>query len=506
MSAPADSLKHHISFAFVKDDEGAIDVPKTFRAFYTDLLNSSDVGSDAQLCILRMAVQLVTLHAAHRAAHAALGAGGGIYTAPTQADFLQWRDGHVGPPAVLPDDLLASAYADLLSAINNLYGRQKITLANTADMRARRVAARRKFLEICNAQLQHALLNCIKDQPKLKHIKDIPSVVNNLNNFGVISTVDSEMVGALSFIDAFIKTFCIVRCEVEAVAGAASKLFMEPDPFKSLATHISSIKPGIDLLREQNHLTIDDLINWIDVMTRVNYLRVAASSDLPPNVLDVYQKSFDTLTKEMASNPATYTKERFAIIESELRTMLDNRKIDPDNIELPSTLPIGHIVAGNIPSATTFRKQAAFGAPREETVREELIRLRALKDEAELASLRSFARDKGHRIRGRGRGRGGMAQLGPPRSPVPTPHTGAPCFTCGEPGCRPGICNSMHPNARHHQDQIQSKVQTQGDLNTSGHSLSIPPRLRQLGQRIAHIDQDHELSLRLGNSCDWEDE
>jgi len=57
-----------------------------------------------------------------------------------------------------------------------------------------------------------------------------------------------------------------------------------------------------------------------DVMTRVNYLRVDASSDLPPNVLDVYQQSFDTLTKEMVSNPVTYTKERFTIIESELRT------------------------------------------------------------------------------------------------------------------------------------------------------------------------------------------
>ena len=40
---------------------------------------------------------------------------------------------------------------------------------------------------------QSYLLNCIKDQPKLKHIKDIPSVVNNLNNFGVISTADSEI-------------------------------------------------------------------------------------------------------------------------------------------------------------------------------------------------------------------------------------------------------------------------------------------------------------------------
>jgi len=135
-----------------------------------------------------------------------------------------------------------------------------------------------------------------------------------------------------------------------------------------------------------------------------------------------------------------------------------------------------------------------------------LIRLRALKDKVELARLRSFARDKGHRIRGRGRGRGGMAQLVPPRSPAPAPYAGAPCFTCGEPGCRPGICNSMHPNARYHHDQVQSKVQPQGDLNTSGHSLAIPQRLPQLGQRLAHIDQDHELSLRLGNSCDWEDE
>jgi hypothetical protein len=43
--------------------------------------------------------------------------------------------------------------------------------------------------------------------------------------------------------------------------------------------------------------------------------------------------------------------------------MLDNHKIDPDNIELPFTLPAGHIVAGNITAATTFRKQVAFGAP-----------------------------------------------------------------------------------------------------------------------------------------------
>jgi hypothetical protein len=179
-----------------------------------------------------------------------LGAGGGIYTAPTQADFLQWHDGHGGPPAVLPDELLASAYADLLSAVNNLYAQQNITLANTADMRARRVAARRKLPEICNAQLQHALLNCIKDQPKLMHIKDTSSVINNLNNFGVISMADSEMVGALSFFDAFITTFCIVRCEVEAVAGAVSQLFMPPGPFQSLTTHISSIKPGIDDVKD----------------------------------------------------------------------------------------------------------------------------------------------------------------------------------------------------------------------------------------------------------------
>jgi len=136
------------------------------------------------------------------------------------------------------------------------------------------------------------------------------------------------------------------QCEVEAVEGAASKLFMPPDPFHSHTTHISSIKPGIDLLHEQTHLTIDSLINWINVMARVNYLRVTVYVDLPPNILDVYQKSFDTLTKDMASTPATYTKERFTIITSELHTMLDNRKINPDNFELPSNLPACHLPVG----------------------------------------------------------------------------------------------------------------------------------------------------------------
>jgi len=151
--------------------------------------------------------------------------------------------------------------------------------------------------------------------------------------------------------------------------------------------------------------------------------------------------------------------------------MLDNHKIDPDNIELPSTLLAGHIVAGNITAATTFRKQVAFGAPREETAREELIRLRALKDKAQLARLRSFARGKEHCIRGLDV----VVVVWPNWAfAASDPYAGAPCFTCGEPGCHPGICNSMHPNTSHHHDQIQSKVQPQADLNTSGHSLAIP--------------------------------
>jgi len=143
-------------------------------------------------------------------------------------------------------------------------------------------------------------------------------------------------------------------------------------PLPEPGTHIFTIKPDIDLLHKlgQNHLTIDDLIKWVDVMARVNYLWVATFADLTSNVLVVYQKSFDALIKEMTVNPVTYTKERFAIIKC---TMLDNRKIDPDNIEFPSTLQGGHLSAGDIDDGTTFYKQIIFQwqvfFPREETAR-----------------------------------------------------------------------------------------------------------------------------------------
>jgi len=89
----------------------------------------------------------------------------------------------------------------------------------------------------------------------------------------------------------------------------------------------------MNLLCQRNRYTMDSLFDWIEAMRQINYdLRVAASADLP-----LYISGFRCLSKVFHFNKesvmaATYTKERFAIIESELHTMLSNRKIDPDNI------------------------------------------------------------------------------------------------------------------------------------------------------------------------------
>jgi len=93
--------------------------------------------------------------------------------------------------------------------------------------------------------------------------------------------------------------------------------------------------------------------------------------------------------------------------------MLNNYKIDHDNIELPSTLLAS---AGDTTSTTVFGKQTAFGAPREESSKEESSCLRALTMQAELARLRSFVQGGGRGGRGGRRGgssRGDVAQLGP---------------------------------------------------------------------------------------------
>jgi hypothetical protein len=100
----------------------------------------------------------------------------------------------------------------------------------------------------------------IEKEVKLKHLSDIPEVVENEQKLGVMSVAESNFVMKLSSVALFLQMSTIIRSEVKAVAGAARKLFMTPDIFRSLASHITAIQPGFDLLRSYHIASIDDLI------------------------------------------------------------------------------------------------------------------------------------------------------------------------------------------------------------------------------------------------------
>jgi len=198
--------------------------------------------------------------------------------------------------------VLNEAYTDYLGGHDLLCTWYKITPAAAKAVQKRTAT---KHIRV-NTALQKALLVAIEKEVKLKHLSEIPEVVENEQKFGVISVAESHFVMKLSSIALFLQMSTIVRSEVKAVAGAARKLFMTPDIFRSLASDITAIQPGFDLLRSYHFATVDDLIAWLAVMSRINYLQEAATSTkLPAQLSAVYLDVtvFDKLSADMSNNP-----------------------------------------------------------------------------------------------------------------------------------------------------------------------------------------------------------
>ena len=188
----------------------------------------------------------------------------------------------------------------------------------------------------------------------------------------------------------------IVRSDVTSVAMAASKLFIKPNSFKDLATHVANMRPAIDLLNCLNFVTVPSPISWIESMARIVFLEAGAScTGIPESARDVYQKLLDEVTVDMTADPTTYTLERFNVFEDRMRTMFVNRKIDPNNLSL-SDVSISAPI-----SAQLFR-----GAKLPPSEKEELAMLRSLmrKENADLKAERptSRAASRGAMLSGRG--------------------------------------------------------------------------------------------------------
>jgi len=268
-----------------------------------------------------MAVALKDLCVSHRSDHTALGAGA-PYIPPTDAEMLTWRSGRVaaaGVAAVLPDEVLNEAYTDYLGGHDLLCTRYKIAAA------AAKAVQKRTATKHINTALQKALLVAIEKEVKLKHFSDIPDVVENEQKFSVISVAESNFVMKLSLIALFLQMSTIIRSEVKAVAGATRTLFMTPYIFFwSLVSHITAIQPGFDLLRSYHFASVDDLLAWLAVMSRINFPQEAATSTkLPAQLSAVYLDVFDKLSADMFNNPAPFTLERLTPIVKLARKMAE---------------------------------------------------------------------------------------------------------------------------------------------------------------------------------------
>jgi len=204
-----------------------------------------------------------------------------------------------------------------------------------------------------------AFLKAIKLEDKLKHLVELEDFVAHEGKYGVISAAESEFVLKLSCVSLFREIPIIIRSEVKAVAGAARRLFR--------ASHVVKPQAGFDLIRSLQFSTVVELIDWVDAMSRVNYMMtVARSKELPEAYRTVYEEVFDLLATEMLVNPAPITLPRL------LREKLKNRDLDPDNVVIPPPILLP-------PSTLTsvFRKQRLDEDP---------VELRRLEAETDVTS------------------------------------------------------------------------------------------------------------------------
>jgi len=126
----------------------------------------------------------------------------------------------------------------LRSFFNQLCTRRRITAA------AAKTTHKRTATTSVNSTIQMALLKAIKLEDKLKHLVELEEVVANEGKYGVISAAESDFVLKLSCAALLREISIIIRSEVKAVAGAARRPFMVPDPLKSLASHVVAPNQG----------------------------------------------------------------------------------------------------------------------------------------------------------------------------------------------------------------------------------------------------------------------
>jgi len=112
---------------------------------------------------------------------------------------------------------------------------------------------------------------------------------------------------------------------------------MVPHSMRSFASHVVATQPDFNLIQSLQFSTVVELMDWVDVMSRVNYLMTVARSKELPEAYRIVEEVFDLQTRmiEMFVNPTSITLPHLLSKVEILREKLKNPNLDPDNVVMP---------------------------------------------------------------------------------------------------------------------------------------------------------------------------
>jgi hypothetical protein len=362
--------------------------------------------------LVRIALKLLMLLRAHRAAHA----GPGAYVPPDGAAHDHWMTNE--------QDLL-DAVAEIDAELNTHYVKDKID--GGVGNAPKRAHKRRMLLQKVSSIMRDGLLQAIRGKTLLSHLENKEYVTEEIENLNIITTAQATRLVSLTCVRLIIDIFSVMAKRGGSGKSTFQDLCALPDPSKDSWTAFER-----RLLEAKSHLLAlrpADAEAVTNLMIAMQLHAFIKQGTLLPDekYREAYRLVLDGMEQELDApgqlGPLSLAKMKE--VGAQLQVTLQSRslsevppKIAAANKQISLEARVRRLEAGGggkppdkpPPDKTT---SSAFGFPR-----------------------------GGGRGKGRGRGKSGRA-VGQ-ESTAPT----GKCFVCGKVGCKPSTCPNGNPDAQ----------------------------------------------------------
>ena len=363
--------------------------------------------------LVRIALKLLVLLRAHRAAHA----GPGAYVPPDDAAHDHWMTNE--------QDLL-DAVAELEAELTTHYVKDKIDGA-AATNAPKRANKRRTLLQKVNSIVRDGLLQAIRGKTLLSHLANKQYVTEEIDGLDVITPAQATRLVSLTCVRLIIDIFSVMAKRGGSGKSLCQDLCALPDPSKDSWPTVER-----RLLEAKSHLLAlrpADPEAVIDIMIAMQMHTLLQQGTLLPDekYREAYRLVLDAVEVQLDApgqlGPLSLAKMKE--FGTQLQVTLQSRGLS----EVPPK-----IVAANkqFPGEARVRKLEAGGGgkPPDKPPPDKLS-----------SAASGFPRGGG-RGKDWGRGKGGRAAG--QESIAPT----GKCFVCGKVGCKPSTCPKGNPDAQ----------------------------------------------------------